>query len=808
MAGTRRNLTSVRRTFAENAPKELTPAVAPRLGRLRFGRFVLLADEGRLLRDDQPIPLAPKPFETLVYLVSHPGRLVSKQELLDAVWPGTFITEDGLVQCVVEIRRALGDSARSPRFVETVPKRGYRFLVPVEGEDGPPDRVAPVAPARPGPGAQAPGPLASLPPSLSSPRRRTWLWGPVAFVLVLGAGAAVWRLPRSEPSTTAPRAAPQPGTVLVLPMQMVDGLDDLAWLRTGLIDLVGAQLGGEAGVRLAPRHAVDAAVRAAGVKDALVLSRERALEIARAVGAERLVTGSVQRVDGRFVLRASVLGVGSARIEREVAVHGDRRADLLDVLGQFSRQIGEALGAGPSAPRDFAPGPLATRSVAAYRAYTEALELEAAGGRDEWAEAEARLTRAVQEDRSFARAYVRLAVIQQTRRRWGYGTADPRPAVRSAMRLSSRLPERERLLVSGLAALLLRGDFPGALAEWTTLMRVHPAFAQESGVPRLVADALMNQGQWARAIMEGEPHVEAPAMPRAERALLHSLLAKAFRKQGEIERALDHGMRALELWPAREGPALLRLRTLVGRLMVDASRRGPAIEAFRQVAASPHADVVNLTDAAWGFYMAGERDEAARLVERALGIDPQYGNAYHLRGWLALTGGQPAAAAADLRRAYERTPAGFGAPDLGMVRGDTAALYYAGVAHARAGEADRAAAAWREVLQACRAAAAAPPSPDFGRETMRWHATHCAAMAGARLGVNAPAPGRLEGDDPTYYLMMARLFAVQGRPEEALDALRQAVSLGAGDRQHTADDPNFDSLAGDARFRGLLAVPR
>jgi len=55
---------------------------------------------------------------------------VSKHELLGAVWPGTFISDDGLVQCVVEIRRALGDSAKSPRFVQTLPKRGYRLLLP------------------------------------------------------------------------------------------------------------------------------------------------------------------------------------------------------------------------------------------------------------------------------------------------------------------------------------------------------------------------------------------------------------------------------------------------------------------------------------------------------------------------------------------------------------------------------------------------------------------------------------------------------------------------------------------------------
>ena len=125
MATTPGNLTTARRTFGE-IPANLSPDSAA----LPLGEFVLLPAEGRLLRDGQDIPLAPKPFETLLYLIRHADHVVSKHELLDAVWPGTYISEDGLVQCVVEIRRALGDSAKSPRYVQTLPKRGYRLLVP------------------------------------------------------------------------------------------------------------------------------------------------------------------------------------------------------------------------------------------------------------------------------------------------------------------------------------------------------------------------------------------------------------------------------------------------------------------------------------------------------------------------------------------------------------------------------------------------------------------------------------------------------------------------------------------------------
>jgi DNA-binding winged helix-turn-helix (wHTH) protein len=84
-----------------------------------------IADE-RLLRDGVPVPLAPKEFETLRLLIERHGRLVTKQELLDRVWAGTFVGDDTIAQRISCLRKALGDSA-SQKYIETVPKRGYRF---------------------------------------------------------------------------------------------------------------------------------------------------------------------------------------------------------------------------------------------------------------------------------------------------------------------------------------------------------------------------------------------------------------------------------------------------------------------------------------------------------------------------------------------------------------------------------------------------------------------------------------------------------------------------------------------------------
>ena len=94
-----------------------------------FGEFTLDLDGGFLRRGDEEVVLRPKPFEVLVYLVERHGRLVKKAELIEAVWPDTAVMDNSLAQCLVEIRRALGDD--SQQVIRTVARRGYIFTAPV-----------------------------------------------------------------------------------------------------------------------------------------------------------------------------------------------------------------------------------------------------------------------------------------------------------------------------------------------------------------------------------------------------------------------------------------------------------------------------------------------------------------------------------------------------------------------------------------------------------------------------------------------------------------------------------------------------
>ena len=95
-----------------------------------------------MFKAGEEIKLRPKVYETLKYLVEHPGRLIGKQELMQAVWPDAFVTDDSLVQCTLELRRALDD--RGQQLLKTVPRRGYLFAAEVIQPATTPD-VVPVS---------------------------------------------------------------------------------------------------------------------------------------------------------------------------------------------------------------------------------------------------------------------------------------------------------------------------------------------------------------------------------------------------------------------------------------------------------------------------------------------------------------------------------------------------------------------------------------------------------------------------------------------------------------------------------------
>src|SRR5215813_13761296 len=157
-----------------------------------FGSFRLDAGERQLLRDGHAVSLTPKAFDLLLTLVEHHGRLLEKEELFKAVWPDSFVEESNLSSSIALIRKALGGGAAGERFIETVPKRGYRFLpeVRIISPGFPNELISEKAESS----AEAAPRSAEAPPQ---PRRRgSRRWAQPILFLALGAliSAVVWRI--------------------------------------------------------------------------------------------------------------------------------------------------------------------------------------------------------------------------------------------------------------------------------------------------------------------------------------------------------------------------------------------------------------------------------------------------------------------------------------------------------------------------------------------------------------------------------------------------------------------------------------
>jgi DNA-binding winged helix-turn-helix (wHTH) protein len=106
----------------------------------RFGPYTLDPAAYRLVRDTEVVQLSPKIIDLLLYLVARHSALVSKEDLFKALWPDVAVTDNALTQAVSELRQALGDDPSNPAYIQTVARRGYRFIAPVTSLQARPQR--------------------------------------------------------------------------------------------------------------------------------------------------------------------------------------------------------------------------------------------------------------------------------------------------------------------------------------------------------------------------------------------------------------------------------------------------------------------------------------------------------------------------------------------------------------------------------------------------------------------------------------------------------------------------------------------
>jgi DNA-binding winged helix-turn-helix (wHTH) protein/TolB-like protein len=361
-----------------------------------FGLFEADPESGELLRKGQRTRLQDQPFRMLILLLERPGEVISREELREKLWPqNTFVEFDnGLNVAVKKIRKALSDSAENPRFIETIPKRGYRFIAPVStkatgGDAGPqavqPFQVTPDSDA----GKQEPPPR--------HPRWRRYAFAGAGLVVLLAATAlVVTRMPSRKQTPHAPAnplagpTVPTRRIVAVMEFQNVSGHGGDEWLSTAISEMLATELGAGEKLHLVPADDVARMTRELHVTNSGGLARETAINAGRNLKADMLVGGSFTMIgsgrDRRLRVDVHMQELSQGEIVAEVAETGDVQ-HLFELMDRAGTRLREAMGVpGPSALEESAARAALPSNRVAARLYAEGLArlrvADAAGARD------------------------------------------------------------------------------------------------------------------------------------------------------------------------------------------------------------------------------------------------------------------------------------------------------------------------------------------------------------------------------------------------------------------------------------------
>lgn len=420
---------------------------------VRFGVFEVDRRTGELRKQGLKIKLQDKPFQLLTLLLDRPGEVVTREELREKLWPGdTFVDFDHSMNTAVnKLREALGDSADNPRFVETLPRRGYRLIAPVEevGRSG--------VPASP----------EVFAPPVTRRRTRLIVLGALALVAFVAAGLYMGR------DRLWPRANPPEGRIMlaVLPFHNLSGDPEQEYFSDGLTEEMISQLG-----RMQPEHlAVIARTSAMHYKN----TDKRVDEIGRELGVDYILEGSVRRERDRVAITAQLIQV----------------RDQSQVWGEsYERELGQVLGLQKEVARAVAheirlkltpqqQERLASARPVNPRAYEAYLR-----GRYHWSKrSDEGLRKAIQsfeqaiaEDPNYAPAYSGLADSYFSSGFWGLlpsKEAWPKATVaaQKAVELDDTLAEAHASLA---LAYLVDGDSEGAEREYQRALHLNPGYAQ------------------------------------------------------------------------------------------------------------------------------------------------------------------------------------------------------------------------------------------------------------------------------------------------------------------------------------------
>jgi eukaryotic-like serine/threonine-protein kinase len=566
----------------------------PFAGDFRVGDWLVEPSLDRATRNGTVVRLRPQLTDLLVLLARHAGRTVSKEAILSEVWAGQFVAESGMTRCIAEIRQALEDDAHVPRVIETIPKRGYRLVAPVEflpppAEDGPAHQALQAEPP-------APPRVASSP----APRPRGPGWTAASTVGVVLALALTWGATGKEGS---PVISDRDTVVLA---DVVNTTGDATFDDTLRLALA-VQLGQAPFLNILPAEHVRAALSLMGRTGADRVTGPVALEVCRREAAALLLAGSIARLGSHYAVGIEAIAcVTGEPVGREL-VEVETREQVLTALGKAAGRLRRTLGESRASLQAYA--------VPIVQATTPSLDALKALSVGDFHRDHARLgdaltfyRRATDLDSQFAVAWARRGAAAKNLGLDDESTA----AFRTAYDLRERVSEPERFYILGHYYRSVAGDFDQAVETYKMWQRIYPG----SAVPptNLASTYLNTFGRYDAALPEALEAVRlAPYSSVANTALVRAYLG--------LNRVAD-ARKALRVAASRGvGDLLWRVEAYhVAYLDGDAVAMR---EQSAAVAGDPHAEVVMAAHRALAAAASGRLIEAGRewaLAERTAAL--------------------------------------------------------------------------------------------------------------------------------------------------------------------------------------------
>lgn len=470
---------------------------------LRFGVFELDSRTGELRKSGALVRLQPQPLKVLALLAGRAGELVTREEIQQQVWGGeTFVDfEQGLNYCIRQIRDALGDDADSPRFVETLPRRGYRFLASVAG----------LQPA-------AASPAADRAPQETTQGRR-WMVAAALVAVLAVAGNWLWRRILSTPRIPQDRKV----MLVVLPFENLSNDPEQEYFSEGLTDEMITQLGA-----LAPKHlGVIARTSAMRYKN----TEKPAQEIGRELGVDYILEGTVRREGQRVRITTQLIQVND-QTHLWAESHERELASVFEIQRQVAQSVARSLAL------ELLPAPRArSTNPEAHEAYLKGRYFSQRGS---VGDAAGHFRRAIEADPDYAPAFAGLANTLVFAVPAAQYMPMARDAAQKALELDEPLSDAHSAL--GLVKLMYEWDWP---ASEKAFQRAFELDSSNAEAHLRYSNYLAAMGKMDEAM--GEARLAQQLDPLAP--INGQTIGRYYALQGQYDRAIEEYKKTLELDP-------------------------------------------------------------------------------------------------------------------------------------------------------------------------------------------------------------------------------------------------------------------